>query len=755
MISHQDKIKPRHIQLSRAQPAQEILTKFPPKYFTPKVFLSLQQKSLEISLQPLKKEFELKPFCNKYFGKKLLYVTDSRSLNRTVNCKLFQKAKLDKNIFSKEGFKAIGDLILIEKDTPVGLKQIPKVIRRCKGKVSIVLNQNIYRYTEEEMYQRRFQTNQKNPIMFNEKLRMQKWFRNFHVDLQSLSLTFQSVDQFPIFKGSLRNLRHSSLKFDQKFARNCGWKWGFPPLEYAFRNYQDQHFTFLLQIIKSSPHLQTLRLDLVPYSITPTPLAYLLLTLNYSEIPDWYVRIGTVSEDFMKIVNGVNIEEINMMAPVGLKSTSEVLRNVDFLGIYVVNYIEEISDQCALENNGEYGTFGMSVPRLGELPGVTCKYSRVLDVTLKDFSLEKCSVNLKKVLGRFSGLEGLYLKVVENVVIYEDNDANFQKKKLARKPRPEASIQEEKQHEKIIQDPKKDVFIDKFGWTRNLREAFITFLAVKGIGKYDFESTTRSFSKLMGALKTQCRSLTSLNVFRGHPVFNYNGQCVGYRRNPLIVPCDKITGIKGLTRLEITSDNSGLKGIGKTLKTLKNLEKFRINIVNNDHFDMYDENNVYEGGWERQRDFYELDEKEKILYHLPRLKELELVINQSEFSVKWTDHFVKYLPSLKSLEVLRVVDLNKDEIPLEVLMRIIDGLLRKRTLRRVEIDSVIVKNDAALELAAVLLSGSLSKRDVEDLAIKSLKGKIEQMVELNPKLELVDIHLFKGLKFERVLYDIQ
>jgi len=67
---------------------------------------------------------------------------------------------------------------------------------------------------------------------------------------------------------------------------------------------------------------------------------------------------------------------------------------------------------------------------------------------------------------------------------------------------------------------------------------------------------------------------------------------------------------------------------------------------------------------------------------------------------------------------------------------------------------VIVQNDSTLEFAAGFLD-HVSKNDFEDLIMKSLQGKITQIVELNPKLELVDIRSFKGMKIERILYDIR
>ena len=88
-------------------------------------------------------------------------------------------------------------------------------------------------------------------------------------------------------------------------------------------------------------------------------------------------------------------------------------------------------------------------------------------------------------------------------------------------------------------------------------------------------------------------------------------------------------------------------------------------------------------------------------------------------------------------------------------MKIVDGLWRKKTLRRVEIGCVIVKNDSTLEFATELLKEDLSKNDVEDLGIQNLKGKIERMVGLDPKLEVMDIHEFKEMKIEQILYDVR
>ena len=301
---------------------------------------------------------------------------------------------------------------------------------------------------------------------------IKKWIIDCNVNLQSLSLTFQSIDQFSLFQGNLRNLRHFSLKFDKKFARKCGWNSEISP-EYTFKNCKDKYFKFLVQFIEQCNKLQTLRLDIAPYSITLIPLAYLLLVLNYHKVPNWYVRVGTESEDFLKIVNGVNIEEIGKMVPVGLKSTSEVLKTVDFLGIYVVNYLKVIWDEFASDKYEDYGAFRMSIPRLRELPEVICQYKKILDVTLTDFSLEthsryltdasleKFSVNLKTILSRFPGLQGLYIKAVENVVLYEDNDDSLQKNNKKRSDRSE-EIKEEP--EKIIQYSNEVALPDEFGW---------------------------------------------------------------------------------------------------------------------------------------------------------------------------------------------------------------------------------------------------------------------------------------------------
>ena len=272
-----------------------------------------------------------------------------------------------------------------------------------------------------------------------------------------------------------------------------------------------------------------------------------------------------------------------------------------------------------------------------------------------------------------------------------------------------------------------------------------------GTNEFNFVSETQSFSKFMGDLKAQCPHLTSLNVFRGHPVYDFDGELTICTKIPLIVPRDQITGMSNLTKLEITSDNKAFKAIGQALGTLKDLEKMKINIVNNDYdlalFEFLNEKSC-------ERKFYELDEREKLLENLSGIKELELVINPSGHSIKWADHFAKHIVNLKSLEVLKVIDLNRDEITLEVLMKIVDGLSRKRTLRRVEIDCVIVKNDSTLEFAAELMN-SLSKGEIEDLGIKNLKGKVEKMVESNPKLELVDICHFKVMKIKRIFYDVR
>jgi len=808
------------------------------KFLRPKPFLSLSLRNSQSGFQQAtKKDFKPKQYCQKYFGKKVQYVQDSDGVNRALNSseKLFQKVKLDKNVLIKDGFKATGDLVLVGKDVSIRKRLVLKALRGCKGKVTITLKTNTYEYTENEMYQMRQIGLLENPVVKNHGTWGMKCMRNCHPHLESLSLVLQSYEQIPrdrrIFEG-LGSLKSFSLKFDQQLARWCGWT-EHSPAKQNFRNYKDEYFAFFLRLIKEVPKLKTLRVDLAPYSMTSTPLAYLLLTLKYQNISNWYVRCGVISHDFMKIVNGVNIEEINKMAPSGLKSTLDVLKEVDFLAISTVNYNPTLGDECIDSTPDDYGSFRGSVLRLGEMPLVTCQHRKILDVSFPDFDLQGDLINLRDILSRFTSLEGVYIKAVENVVLFEKGAGaqGKSRKKTAKHSEWEAQEygpKEETQHQLIIEDPKGlKTAGDELGWTRNLQKAYLSFLTmnfVSTVGDLIEFKQTNAFSNMMKVLKTQCPRLVTLNVFKGSPIFKGNGNIVWEKKTLLNVPCDEINGLNSLLELEVTTHDKGMRALPETLSSLKNLRRLKINVTNNDHLggfdqllreeydddmgygDFDDEEEEFNEDEFNEEDFDEDDfdedegghfggragrgaqrggffkgrgvaigggsrndkknqgsneELEKVLASIPRVQELELVIHPSKDTIdeptkesvfKWAEEIAKAINGLRGLEVLKVVELKKQGISLDVLTKIIGGLSSKGRLREVVIDSEISKNSAALEFAAELMR-DLSE-NVEDLAVRGLKAKLKQMIDSNHGLKRIDIRTFKGLKMNNISYEL-
>jgi len=576
-----------------------------------------------------------------------------------------QKLAFDGKICKKDGFKSSYDQIVLEKDIPTHKRFSKKLIKGFRGKISMT-----------------FKASAKN---------IARYLKNNVGNLQGLDITIHKIEQFGYnrrtFDG-LKSLKSFSLKFVSEFERECGFYQQIDPLDFNSNSNQRNPLSFLALLLQKT-RLQKLKLNLAPYPLPPSTLSNLLISIDRVNIPEWYLKAGMISGDFVKAINAQN--------------SSQIIEKIDFLGLYAANQLLE--DHSGKYYSDECGSEEFSPLRLSDLPHLLSKSRKVLDITFTDHELMNTLLDLRPVLKKFVSLEGLYVKGPENVFQFEQSSGTRD-----------------------------------FLWMKNFRQALISMIDLTYNDSYcsQYEHQNNAFAKLMTSLKEHCTTLETLNVFYASATYkNYHG-VTGRKRNSIEVPCESLTGFLSLKELEIHCDGKGIAGATQALGSLPNLTKLKINVCDNSKPYTFDEKeNIFTG----------LPHLKELEFEI-----FPDQTNHGERNnpVHWGKFFAKNIEKLENLEVLRVLDSRKTKIEMETLTGLLKGLCQLTTLKEVVIDSKIAINAEALEMAADLAGGATGS--MEDRVIGLLQSKVDWIRDLNPNLRLIDIRSFKDIKLDCIFY---
>jgi len=644
------------------------LSHIPSRFIKPAIFFASKQNTTKPVFHDVKTPCQ-SSFYKKYFGHNVTCVNRYTQLVSAAHSqKSLQKLAFDGKICKKDGFKSSHNLILLSNDIPTPKRFSRKVIKHFRGKISMTFKpsaNNIARY-----------------------------LKNNVGHLQSLEITIHKVEQLGFnrrtFDG-LKSLKSFSLKFDPKFEKQCGFYQSLNPLDFdPNSNYQQGNPLSSLFLLLQKTNLKRLKLNLAPYPLTPSTLSHLLLSIDQAKIPEWYLKAGMVSGDFIRAINATN--------------SSQVIKKIDFLGLYAANLLLE-------DPSGEYyadecGSHEFSPLRLSDLPQLLSKSRKVLDITFTDEKLMETLLDLRPVLKNFTSLEGLYIKAPENVLQFEKGSDT-----------------------------------SDFLWMKNLTQALVSMVDVNyrddGYTSL-YQHQNDAFARLMASLKEHCTTLESLNVFYQSSTYkNYHG-VTARKKNSVQVPCESLTGLVSLQELEIHCDGKGITGAAQALGSLPNLTKLKLNVCDNPKsYTFDDKENIFNS-----------------LPHLKELEFIifpdQTNHGKRDNPVHWGKFFAKNIGKLENLEVLRILDSRRTKIEMETLTGLLKGLCQLTTLKEIVIESKIAINTEALEMAADLSGGVTGC--IEDRVIGLLQSKVNWIKDLNPNIRLIDIRSFKDIKLDCIFY---
>jgi len=358
--------------------------KFQPQYMNPQSLRSYKKKSCQ-DLFRQTQGIEEKDFYKKYYGKKVLYISDSREIIQVIHSsKLFRTIALSSKLFSSACFKALGNMIIVGNDFSLRGNHHQKIIQRSKGKLIYTLESSLRGLhglrgfkTLELFLAKREQLSEFSPGILKELSRLEKVRIQFHI---------------------VYRLRPRTIFLEEEGES------------------MKQTFKFLLEMIENSTALKIFQCDLSPFYMESKFLRKLLLYLDNYKVESWYIKARISFEDFFEITQ--TNSRLKRPHFKEAHNFQEVLDTVDLLGLHNSENIDrDLVEICEREDQSEH-----SPQLLSEIPSMLCRHNRILDINESYVGIRKPKnrINLGLLLRNFGSLRGLYVQITQGDLMLEN-----------------------------------------------------------------------------------------------------------------------------------------------------------------------------------------------------------------------------------------------------------------------------------------------------------------------------------------------